>query len=423
LGISLRIAPGVRISASGSGIRSSVGPRVARVHVGSGGAGVSSGVGPFTASASTRSRSRTSSKPAKRAASARKAPPSKVDTAMAGLELATGVMMMLDYALERRNAKKLAADSVQAAKLLTTLHLEDFPQLTEPVAEVAPRSLRRLGRVNAEEQAALDEAYAREVARWDKLRSHDPDEVIGSVEDALADNASQSACIDAGTSPTGHYVTLVVHYPGLEITQGIVQAGTNTRPRTEKEMIDLYRRSIASTVIATAKEALAYAPAATEAYVVVLRYDVRGRFRKTTTQLDAIYAGSLGRTVLDVDWKARSPIDYVLRAREVRVSQDRKGRFRPLGDDAGDDLRRLVASLEATIAAAAQERPKRRKVTHDQSQLLMQSQAHQEFVAISACPSCGYIDAHPLRAPGPGEPEWADVIRTCAECDREWAQA
>jgi len=118
------------------------------------------------------------------------------------------------------------------------------------------------------------------VARWDELCRHDPDEVIATVDDALADNASQSACIDAGTGPFGNYVTLVVHYPGLEIAQGIVQVGASTRPRNEKEMIELYQRAIASTVIATAKEALAYAPAANEAYVVVLRYDMRGRFSK-----------------------------------------------------------------------------------------------------------------------------------------------
>jgi hypothetical protein len=48
--MSLRIAPGVRIRASGSGIRASVGPRVARVHAGSGRTTVSSGFGPSTAS-------------------------------------------------------------------------------------------------------------------------------------------------------------------------------------------------------------------------------------------------------------------------------------------------------------------------------------------------------------------------------------
>ena len=173
---------------------------------------------------------------------------------------------------------------MRAAELLTSVHLEDFPELSAPVAPVAQRNWRRLRRVSSQDQSALDEEHARDVARWDELCRHDPDEVIATVDDALADNASQSACIDAETGPAGNYVTLVVHYPGLEIAQGIVQIGTNTRPRNEKEMIELYQRAIASTVIATAKEARAYAPAANEAYVVVLRYDMRGRFSNLRMQ-------------------------------------------------------------------------------------------------------------------------------------------
>jgi hypothetical protein len=349
-------------------------------------------------------------------------PPSRTDTLLAGLQLAGGVMLMIDYALDRREAKQLAADSVRAAKLLTMVHLEHFPEMTAPVASPAPRRLRRLGRVDPDDQAALDALHAREMARWEMLRCHDPDEVIATVDDALADNASQSACIDAGTSPTGNYVTLVVHYPGPEITQGIVQAGATTRPRTDREMIDLYRRAIASTVIATAKEALACAPAATEAYVVVLRYDMRGRFNKRSSQLDAIYAGALDRGVLGIDWTVRSPVEVMLGARAVRVNQDRKGRFRPLGDDAGDDLRGLAASIAATTASASRHRPGRRRFTLAESQQLMQSQDREEFIATCACPGCGEIAAHALRSPALAAPSWAEVIRSCAVCGREWAQ-
>jgi hypothetical protein len=48
MGFGLRIAPGVRISASSRGLRAGVGPRVARVHVGSGRTGFSTGAGPLT---------------------------------------------------------------------------------------------------------------------------------------------------------------------------------------------------------------------------------------------------------------------------------------------------------------------------------------------------------------------------------------
>jgi hypothetical protein len=59
MGFGIRIAPGVRIRASSRGIGASVGPRIARVHVGPGSAGVSSGLGRFSAysGSSTRRRS------------------------------------------------------------------------------------------------------------------------------------------------------------------------------------------------------------------------------------------------------------------------------------------------------------------------------------------------------------------------------
>jgi hypothetical protein len=48
MGMSFKVAPGVRIRASSRGISAGVGPRAARVHVSNRGVGVSSGVGPFS---------------------------------------------------------------------------------------------------------------------------------------------------------------------------------------------------------------------------------------------------------------------------------------------------------------------------------------------------------------------------------------
>src|SRR3954452_6994838 len=46
LGFSVKIAPGVRVRASSRGLRTSIGPRAARVHIGGGRTGFSTGVGP-----------------------------------------------------------------------------------------------------------------------------------------------------------------------------------------------------------------------------------------------------------------------------------------------------------------------------------------------------------------------------------------
>jgi Protein of unknown function (DUF4236) len=48
MGFSFKVAPGVRIRASNRGLRASVGPRVARVHVGAGRTSMSSGLGPVS---------------------------------------------------------------------------------------------------------------------------------------------------------------------------------------------------------------------------------------------------------------------------------------------------------------------------------------------------------------------------------------
>jgi hypothetical protein len=272
-------------------------------------------------------------------------------------------------------------------------------------------------------QPSPPKAHAQALVRWKLLRDHDTAEVIATIDDAFADNASLSACIDAGTTHNGNCVTLVVRYPGPGIAQGIVQAGTNTRPRSENEIMDLYRRAVASTVIATAKEAFCCAPAATEAYAVLLRYDydMRGRFRKQPSQLDAIYAGALDRSVLGIDWNIQKPIDVMLAARNVRINQDRKGRFKPLRDDAGDDLRALVENIAAATESAPPGRRKRRRYTTRESQRLLRSQEQEEFLVTAACPGCGELNTHAMRTPHQGDPSWAEVIRICGVCNREWA--
>ncbi|MDQ1306030.1 MAG: hypothetical protein QG671_1862 [Actinomycetota bacterium] len=398
--MNLRIAPGVRLQATKSGVRSTVGRNSA---------------------GAKRSRRVTAPRNA--------APSSKLDSfqsglegIQAGLELAAGVMLLVDHASQRRGAKRLAADSARAAEMLTTVHLEHFPVASAPVAMVAPRRLLRLGRVNLDEQALLDADHEFEQERWQALCRHEPSEVIAAVDAALTDNASLSACIDAGKGEAGQYVTLVVHYPGPEIVTGVVQVGAKIRPRTEAEVSALYRRAVASTVIATAKEALACAPAADEAYVVVLRYDVRGFLTKGPPRLDAIYAGALNRRVLHMDWEDQDPYTVILAARAACLNVDRKGRFKPLGDQADDDLQLLVEDIAATSVEGLKDRSARRKFTRSESREKMLLQEREEFRAICVCPGCGAIAAHALREPTLGEPDWATTIRSCATCRREWAQ-
>jgi hypothetical protein len=54
---------------------------------------------------------------------------------------------------------------------------------------------------------------------------------------------------------------------------------------------------------------------------------------------------------------------------------------------------------------------------------LMQEQAVEPFQAICTCPGCGHSATHRIREHAEGEPGWDAVIRHCAVCKREWAQA
>lgn len=124
-GLNLRIAPGVSLRASPTGIRANVGPRAARVHAGSSGVGLSSGIGPFTASVTSSGSQRRHAKPLKITIDQRP-PASAADSFKVGMELASGVMLMADYAINRHGAKQLAADSARAADA------EFFRLLTQP---------------------------------------------------------------------------------------------------------------------------------------------------------------------------------------------------------------------------------------------------------------------------------------------------
>ncbi|MBI3224378.1 MAG: hypothetical protein HYZ39_04885 [Mycolicibacterium cosmeticum] len=398
--MSIRIAPGVNLRASGSSVRAST--RAER-----------------TRSASARYR------PPKKSQQ-----PSAAEGLLAGLELVAGIAAMIGTFAGERDAKRLASDSLRAAKILTTLHLEEFPRSAKPIRprlEEAPRRWNNLWFIDDDEQLTakasyLDRmaSYRRDMEQWNLLKAHDRDVVIATVDQAFADNASQSVCVDAGRGGVGNYLTLVVQYPGLEIAEGIVQSGSTTRPRSEKEKIELYRRAVASTVIATAKEAFACAPAAQLACVVVLRYDLRGRFTKVTSQLDAIYAATLSRRVLSMDWAKNNLVDVMLSASDLRVNQDRKGRLKPLGKNAGDDLAQVVASISNAYVGTA---PMRRRFLRTESVEFMRTQAPEAFVSFCPCPGCDQLDTHSFRAPRTDEPKWAEVVRACRWCNMEWAQA
>ena len=146
MGMSFKVAPGVRIRASSRGISAGVGPRAARVHIGSRGVGVSSGVGPFSTYSHLGGGGRRSS--AGTAPRATYRGPTKASVAA--------------YERELRAAEREADIEKVAAmeKALVSVHAQSFPKATRielPAAEpVDPSSIK----VELEKAAGIPELVA-----------------------------------------------------------------------------------------------------------------------------------------------------------------------------------------------------------------------------------------------------------------------
>ena len=59
-----------------------------------------------------------------------------------------------------------------------------------------------------------------------------------------------------------------------------------------------------------------------------------------------------------------------------------------------------------------------------ENRVLMSEQQEEVFFPACACPGCGDVLVHKMRKPDKGvEPLWAQVIRHCDTCQREWAES
>ncbi|OFE14330.1 hypothetical protein BA895_10100 [Humibacillus sp. DSM 29435] len=356
LSVGFKIAPGVRVRASSRGMRASIGPRAARVHVGAGRTRISSGAGPVTVS--------TAIGGGQRRGTARSAGSSGRAARSPGPRQPT-VAQLRAQARAAERAQQVA-DVATAERSLTTLHLAKFPEPSRQVLPVPPRpatdtvesvrrelyqgatagvpvwkrALRRQAKAWAV-QLAPSEAERRYTGavvatqleqwhldqQWQALLTHDPHTVIAAVDEAFADNASDSTCVDAGTDhDTGaRYVTAVVSYGGIDLVPehrpDTTPGGKPTlRKRTKTNRNTLYATAVASTVLATAKEALAVAVAATEARVLVVR-------PHGAVGVEPVYAGTLRRELLaHRDWRSLDPLDVVMAAENAEMA--RKGSTR-----------------------------------------------------------------------------------------------
>lgn len=374
-GMSFKLAPGVRIRVSNRGVRTSVGPRAARLHVGGGRTGISSGVGPFTAYSALGSTARPRAAP--QAGGPTRASLAELQRQAAAAEREEAIRSVM--ALERS---------------LLTLHLQEFTPVARPVLPPPPRPDPATF-IAAREQQALDglsifdrakrrdaQRWARDAGQhdadiqweqarrahldhqhaatqwWHQLLAHDDTTVHEALEDAFEDNQSPAACIDVGkdlSTPAGiRYATVLIIYGSVDLVPekqpDTTPAGRPTlRKRSQSARNDSYVQALGSTVLATVREGLAVAPSAAELRVVVLRRDPGAA--DPTSYLDWIYAGRFPRAwVASIPWATVNPAEALLQAPEARLQ--RRGTAGhivalPLDDEPG--LAQIVAEVRSTL--------------------------------------------------------------------------
>jgi hypothetical protein len=364
MGFSFRVGKGVRIRVSSRGVRASVGPRAARLHVGGGRPGISTGVGPLTCYAPLGGGSR-----------------------RGGGRSAGATQRQLAQARKAEQAQQIAA----ALQHILDLHRQTFPPAQPPVApppepvdERAIRTrhestalrgisiFRRARRREAERRAAVAaeaeiraerERRERERARaqeqldaaWRRLLANDPPTVLAALDAAFEDNEARATALDVD----GDEVELVVLPPTPDVLPerlpATTPAGNLTLKRTTKtEAAQLYKTLVAGHVLATVREAFAVAPSLRSARVVAIRVpeiDADGRPRT-----EVLLAARFERAALDgIQWdRAEAPQVVVDAASELVV--DVKGRAKelhPVDLSREPDLAELVQRIDVEELTSA----------------------------------------------------------------------
>lgn len=275
--------------ASSRGIRTSIGPRAARVHVGAGRAGFSTGAGPvgyYTSLGGTRRRSSPAS----------------------GTSAATRQLASANRAAAAQNRVEEGGRLAEALTAVLSLHRAEFQPAERPVAPPPPpvdvagiraahiqvakartgffaRADRKAALAEAErrttaEVAAQHQRFAEQQAewqasldaQWEDLSRNRPSAVLSALAEAFEDNEAAAAAVGVEAAE----VSLVVLVPPVsaipERRPTVTEAGNlSLKKLTKREAADLYKMLVCGHVLATVKETFAVAPALTAARVVAMR--------------------------------------------------------------------------------------------------------------------------------------------------------
>lgn len=276
--LSMKVAPGFRVSASSRGLRAHVGPRGARVHVGGGRTGVSTGVGPLTAYQSIGGSSR---------ARAAKAPSGLTPAQAEKFRRIEGAQLAF-ASLEQLHRGEFASPVPEVAQMARLPQFHKLLMTAEKQAlrgvNVRDREGRRAARAAARQQAetwALDiltlavaDVESRQRAideHWQALHDNHPEAVAQTL---TTEFTRQGRAIRVAQVLDGE-AGLLITIPGPTVVPthkpAVTPGGASTLHKVNKtEHAEWYAQVVASHILLAAKEAFALAPALTAVRVVAV---------------------------------------------------------------------------------------------------------------------------------------------------------
>ncbi len=363
MGFSVKIAPGVRVRASSRGIRTSIGPRAARLHVGGGRTGFSTGAGPvsyYTTLGGGGQRRATTRRPS------------------AG-----------SYQRQLTVSPAAAAKAEEAQRLaklfqaLLNIHRETFEPAQPPVAPRPPApdgeairaqhrkaALAGIGLFKRRERAAAQEqadraAEAELQARWAEtqrmqaeyqaeldawwaaLLRNEPGTVIGTLVEAFEDNEATAAPLGV----QGDEVSLVLLAPSESIVPermpGTTASGNlNLRKLPKGERAALYTEAVMGHVLVTIKEALSVAPGIQQVRLIALRH--AGADAYGQPKLNCLLAGRWTRQALQGVASATADAATVAEdtAAELLIKLRGGKELQPLSLDAQPEIQQLLKVVD-----------------------------------------------------------------------------
>ena len=356
---SVRLAPGLRISATSRGLRAHAGPRGARVHVGAGRPGVSTGAGPFTWYQSM------SGGPSRGRGGAYYPGPTRGQIAAAAKEeQAALIRRSLDaIANQHRQTFPVAVKPLAVAaplppypELLSAYERRElegvgwFDLARRRAAKARARSMADAYAEHLMSQADIDRARAAEEIdeAWRRLLDNDPDELMAALRSAFEDN-------EAPVAPVGfdgdevHLVVLVPTDEAIPEREPAVTAAGNLsmRKMNKSATSGWYRTLVAGHVLVSAKESLAIAPGLQAARVIAVQDDRPGSRGEGPPR--PVLAVRLTRTAVDsANWAETPAWDLLTEASAgsslVNLART-TGALKPLDLSGQPDIAEVVAAF------------------------------------------------------------------------------